>query len=171
MRSTYKYLAFIICGLVVLQATFVVYGDAGLFKWISEDGGVLDKAALEDNSISFPGMGGFMAHGMNGMMVIPLVALATLVVGFFTKVKGTAARGGIIVGLVVLQVALGLTAHSVPALGPLHGINAFALFLTALSAARLITNAERGELPAAPKAGLGSTVPGQTEAPTTQIQA
>src|SRR5689334_17232389 len=41
MRSTYKYLAYAICLLVMAQAAFLVYGDAGLFHWISNDGGVV----------------------------------------------------------------------------------------------------------------------------------
>jgi hypothetical protein len=169
MRSTYKYLAYAICGLVALQAAFVVYADAGLFQWIDQDGGVLDKAALNDDSLSFPGLGGFMLHGMNGMMLIPLVAIVTLVVGFLTKTKGAAARGGLLVGLVALQVTLGLVAHSVPAIGPLHGINAFAIFLTALSAARLMSRQD--EAATAPAVGYGTTIPGQTEPTSSQLQA
>ncbi len=168
MRSTYKYLAYAICLLVVAQASFVVYADAGLFKWISEDGGVLDKAFIDDESSSFPGLGGFIAHGMNGMMVIPLVALAVLVVSFFTKVKGASIHGGAIVGLVALQITLGLVAHSVPAIGPLHGINAFILFGTALHAASLM---KAGGAAAAPTVGKGSAVPGQADHASSQMQA
>ncbi|MDR7362900.1 hypothetical protein [Nocardioides marmoribigeumensis] len=172
MRSTYKYLAYAICGLVALQAAFVVYADAGLFQWIDQDGGVLDKAALNDDSLSFPGLGGFMLHGMNGMMLIPLVAIVTLVVGFLTKTKGAAARGGLLVGLVALQVTLGLVAHSVPAIGPLHGINAFAIFLTALSAARLMSRQDDAATTTAPTVGKGRTIPGQPEpASSQQLQA
>jgi uncharacterized sodium:solute symporter family permease YidK len=168
MRNTFKYLAYFICVLVALQAAYVVYADAGLFRWISEEGGVLDKAALEDDSLSFPGLGGFILHGMSGMMLIPLVALATLVVGFFTKVKGAAARGGILVGLVALQITFGLVAHSIPAIGPLHGLNAFVIFLVALSSARMMSAASAAS---APTVGKDSTIPGQTEASTTQLQA
>ena len=169
MRSTYKYLAYAICLLVMAQAAFLVYGDAGLFHWISNDGGVVDKAFLDDESSSFPGLGGFIAHGMNGMMVIPLVAIATLVVSFFTKVKGATAHGAAIVGLVALQITLGLVAHSVPQIGPLHGINAFILFGTALHAARLMSAPTAAT---APTVGKDATVPGQAEhAPSTQIQA
>ena len=160
MRTTYKYLAYAIVLLVIAQAAFVVYANAGLFKWISEDGGVLDKAFIDDESSSFPGLGGFIAHGMNGMMVIPLVALVTLVVSFFTKVKGASIHGAAILGLVVLQVTLGLTAHSVPALGPLHGINAFILLGTAFHAARLMS---APALAAAPTVGKDSAIPGQSD--------
>ena len=169
MRTTYKYLAYAICLLIVAQASFVVYADAGLFKWISEDGGVLDKAFIDDESSTFPGLGGFIAHGMNGMMVIPLVAIVTLVVSFFTKVKGASIHGGAIVGLVALQITLGLVAHSIPAIGPLHGINAFVLFLTALHAARLMSSPAAA---AAPTVGKDSAIPGQSDhASSQQLQA
>lgn len=186
MRSTYKILAFTICVLVVAQAAFVVYGDAGLFKWI-EDGGVLDKAALEDESLSFTGLGGFILHGMNGMMLIPLVALATLVVSFFTRVPRASAMAAAIVGLVALQITFGLVAHSLTWVGPLHGINAFLLFGTALIAGRMMSRAQaQTEAPAqtqaqAPTTGKDATVPGQPASTTdsttastagsTQIQA
>lgn len=169
MRSTYKYLAYTICVLVALQAAFVVYADAGLFQWIDQDGGVLDKAALNDDSLSFPGLGGFILHGMNGMMLIPLVTLATLVVGFLTKTKGAASRAGLLLGLVVLQVTLGMVAHGVPQIGPLHGINAFAIFLTALSAARLMSREEQQAT--APVVGKDSAVPVQPEPASQQLPA
>ena len=168
MRATYKYLTLAICLLVVAQAAFIVYANAGLFHWISEDGGVVDKAFLDDESSTFPGVGGFMAHGMSGMMLIPLVAIVTLVVSFFTKVKGAVAHGAAILGLVVLQVVLGLSAHSIPALGPLHGINAFLILGAALHASRLVSKADTA---VAPAVGKGSTVPGQADAGATQLQA
>ena len=59
---------------------------------------------------------------------------------FFTRsVPGGAKWAAIVFGLVVLQVALGLFSHSVVGLGPLHGINAFALFMAALHAGRRLT--------------------------------
>lgn len=140
MRSAYKYLSLAICLLVIAQAAFIVYANAGLFHWVSEDGGVLDKAFIDDDSSSFPGLGGFIAHGMSGMMLIPLVSLVLLVVGLLTKVRSAAIHGAVVFGLVVLQVILGMTAHSVPALGPLHGINAFLIFGAALHASRLVSD-------------------------------
>ncbi len=168
MRATYKYLAYAICLLVVAQAAFIVYANAGLFHWISEEGGVVDKAFIEDESATFPGLGGFIAHGMSGTMLIPLVALALLVVSFFTKVKGAVAHGAAIVVLVIVQIALGLAAHSVPALGPLHGINAFLLLGAAVHAARLMAAPAAGT---APTVGRDATVPGQVDAGATQLPA
>jgi hypothetical protein len=49
----------------------MAFAVAGLFTWIDKDGGMLDKAVLESEP-DFTGAVGFMIHGMNGMMLIPL---------------------------------------------------------------------------------------------------
>jgi heme A synthase len=61
------------------------------------------------------------------------------VVSFFTRsVRGAVTWAAIVLGLVALQVLLGFASHSIVGLGPLHGINAFVLFLCALHAARRV---------------------------------
>ena len=134
MRKVYRVLAFLVAIEVALQAMFIVYGDAGLGLWV-DDGGVVDKATFE-NAIAggeapFPEFQAFLLHGMNGMMVIPLLALLLVISSFFAKVpRGIAFAFGVL-ALVVLQVTLGLFGHSVAVLGALHGINALALFSVA----------------------------------------
>jgi hypothetical protein len=135
MRSAYRYLAAIIAVEVVIQAMVMVYAIAGLGVWI-EEGGVLNKAAFESGESLFPEDVGFVIHGMNGMMVMPVLGLLLLIVSFFAKVPGGVKWAGIVFGLVMLQVALGLFGHTVPALGGLHGLNALALFSAAIYAAR-----------------------------------
>jgi hypothetical protein len=133
MRSAYRVLAFIIAGLVVVQAAAIVYAVAGLAHWVDE-GGTFDKAAFESDDLDFDGIVGFMIHGINGMMLIPLVALIFFIVSFFAKVPGGVGRAGLVLGLVILQVALGIFGHEVPAIGGLHGINAMILFSAAVMA-------------------------------------
>lgn len=133
MRSAYRVLAFLIAGLVVVQAFAIAYGVAGLGKWVN-DGNTFDKAAFESDDTSFDGIVGFMIHGMNGMMLIPLVALIFLIVSFFAKVPGGVVRAAIVLGLVVLQVTLGLLGSEIPILGGLHGLNALLLFGAAIMA-------------------------------------
>ena len=67
-------------------------------------------------------------------------------------------------GLIVLQVALALFAFSVPALGALHGINALAVFGTAVRASMLTreVGARRGSGAGAfgvPRQSTGSSAP------------
>lgn len=134
MRTVYRVLAFLVALEVAVQAMFIVYGDAGLGLWV-EDGGVVDKAtfenAFESGQAPFAEFQAFVLHGMNGMMVIPALALILVVSSFFAKVPRGVVFALAVLGLVVLQVTLGLLGHSVAVLGALHGINALALFSTA----------------------------------------
>jgi heme A synthase len=77
-----------------------------------------------------------MVHGMNGMMIIPILVLLLLIVSFFAKVPGGVRSAAILVGLVVLQVFLGIFAHSVPFVIVLHVLNAFAILGVAAMAGR-----------------------------------
>jgi hypothetical protein len=135
MRTAYKILAYLIAIEVAIQAMAMVFAVAGLGKWIDE-GGVLNKAAFESGESLFPEEVGFIIHGMNGMMVIPALALLLLIVSFFTRLPGAVKFAGLVLLLVVLQVALGIFGHGIPALGALHGLNALLLLGTALTAAR-----------------------------------
>lgn len=134
MRTAYRVLAFLIALEVAIQAAAMVYAIAGLGIWIDSDNGVLDKAAFESEESLFPEMVGFMIHGMNGMMVIPLLALIFLIVSFFAKVPGGVKWAAFTLLAVVVQVALGIFGHELAVLGALHGVNALILFGVALSA-------------------------------------
>src|SRR5438067_2459943 len=128
MRKTYQVLAFVLAAEVVIQAMAIAYGLAGLGHWV-EDGNTLTKAKLDhSDQLHFQGIGGFAVHGINGMMLIPLLTLAFLVVAFLSKVPGAPKRAGLITLLVIVQVVLGLSADGVPLLAPLHALNGFALF-------------------------------------------
>lgn len=133
MKRTYGVLAFLISFAVVVQAMLIVWGIAGLEKWI-DDGGVLDKAAAESDEKLWPEVVGLMIHGMNGMMIIPALALLLLIFSFFAKVDGGVKMAIIVLVLVAVQITLGLIGHSVPALGALHGLNAFLLLGSAVHA-------------------------------------
>jgi hypothetical protein len=138
MKNIYRLLAFGICALVAAQASFHVWATAGLSRWISA-GGTLDLAtgeAISQGSKPFPEITGFTLHALNGMAVIPTVALALLVASFFARLPHGILRAAIIVGLVALQVSFGLLGHGQPIFGALHGINALALFATAWTTAR-----------------------------------
>ncbi len=146
MRRVYQVLAYLVALEVVVQAAVMVWGIAGLGLWV-DNGGVLDKATFEDafegGARPFPEFLGLELHGMNGMMIIPVLALLLLVSSFFAKVpKGLAYAGGVVL-LVALQIILGLAGHSVAGLGALHGINALLLFGVALRAGMRVTQLDR----------------------------
>lgn len=136
MQSTYRVFAYIIAAEVVIQASMIAFALAGLGIWI-EDGAVLDKAVLESEP-EFTGVLGFPIHGINGMMLIPLIALIFLIISFFAKIPGGVAWAATTFSLVVLQVVLGLFGGESAYFGMLHGINAMALFTVALMAGRRV---------------------------------
>jgi hypothetical protein len=135
VRTTYRVLAWILALEVVVQAAVIAWALFGLGAWIM-GGGVLDAAGMEGD-LQFDGVLGFMIHGINGQMVVPVVVLALLVVSFFAKLPRGVAYAGTLVGLVAVQILLGIFAHSVPMLGLLHGAVALAIVVGAVMAARL----------------------------------
>ena len=133
MRTTFRVLAHLIAIGVVVQAAAVAYVMSGLFTWIVK-GGVLDAATLESDALDFPEVIGFIVHGMNGMIVLPALAVLLLVVSFFAKVPRGTLWSGLLVALIAAQVLLGV-AH-MPATALLHGINALVVFALAILAGR-----------------------------------
>ena len=129
MKQVYRVLAFAIAALVALQAAVLAYGVFSLAKFIDE-GNSVDKSTE-----TFPGVVGLVAHNIGGTMLIPAVALLLLICSFFAHVAGGVKWALIVFVTVVVQVALGLFAHGLPALGVLHGIVALVLFGVSVSAA------------------------------------
>lgn len=135
MRSAYKLLAYAIDALILIQAAAIAWAVFGLSRWI-EDGNTLSKAKMEGDTFSFGEERGFMIHGINGQMLIPLVGLILLIISFFAKVPEGTKWAGMLFGGIVIQVMLGLTAHGVPALGAVHGVWALLLFALAYRTAK-----------------------------------
>ena len=136
MRGAYRVLASLLALEVIIQAAAVVYGVFGLANYVDDGHTITAQDFKENSDISFSGLGGLILHGMNGMMIIPLIALLLLIVSFFAKVKGGIVLALVLFVLVLLQVTLGLLAHSVEQIGVLHGINAFLILGGAIQAAR-----------------------------------
>lgn len=133
----YRVFAYLIAAEVVVQAAAIAFALFGLGKWIEDDGGVLNKAVLDaDKGPDFTGVVGFAIHGMNGMMIIPLLTIILVVISLFAKVEGGRTAALLVLLFVAIQITLGLAAHSVVWLGPLHAINAFFVIWFALAAAR-----------------------------------
>ena len=137
MRNAYKGLAYLVALEVVVQAMAMVYAIAGLGIWV-DGGGVLDKSVFESEASPFAEAVGFVVHGINGSMVIPLLALALLVVSFFARTPGASRWAAFVLLLVVVQATLGILGHVVAGLGALHGLNALLLFTAALYTARRV---------------------------------
>ena len=138
MKQVYRVLAFLVAAGVAIQAASVAYAMFGLLKWV-EGGGTLDQSTE-----LMPGLGGYTGftwHATGGIFILPVLALLLLISSFFAKVPGGIRWALIVLGVTILQVALGLFAHSVAGLGWLHGINALALFGTAMMAGMRVSRA------------------------------
>lgn len=133
MTKVFRVLAFVIAGLVVVQAAAIAWAIAGLGIWVN-DGNDFTSEVFESDEMPFTELYGMMIHGMNGMMLIPLLALVLLIVGLVAKFPGSTKYGAAVFLLVVLQVALGIFGHSLAIAGALHGINALILFGVAIMA-------------------------------------
>ena len=138
MKQAYRVLAFLVAAGVAIQAASIAYGMFGLIKWI-EGGGTLDQST--ELTPALGGYTGFSWHASGGIFILPAIALLLLISSFFAKVPGGIRWALIVLGVTVLQVALGLFAHSVAGLGWLHGINALALFGTAMMAGMRVSRA------------------------------
>jgi hypothetical protein len=136
MRNVYRVLAYLLSIEVLVQGMAIAYGIAGLTRWVDDDGGVLNKQVLDSDDADFPGVGGFMIHGINGTTIIPLIVLLLLIVSFFAKVPGGIKRAAILFGLVVLQIFLGIFSHEIPFVVVFHVLNAFAIFIGAFMTGR-----------------------------------
>jgi hypothetical protein len=146
MRAVYRVLAFVVAAEVAIQAALVVWGDAGLGRYVDEVG-VVEKStfdtAFETGVAPFPEFLGLLLHGLNGMMIIPIIALLLVISSFFAKIPRGIVFALAVFGLVVVQASLGLGGHVIPLLGALHGLNALALFSVAMWAGLRVSRATR----------------------------
>jgi hypothetical protein len=141
MTGTYKFLAYAIAVLVVVQAGAIAWAFFGVTDWITNENGVIDKAYLECEDCESIGAAewGFAIHMFfNGFVLIPLLSLILLLVSFFAKVQGGVRLALLIVALVVLQIIVlpALSREVDPVFGALHGINALILLGAAAGAGR-----------------------------------
>jgi heme A synthase len=134
VRMTYRVVAGLIALGVFVQAAAVAFGWFEVIRDV-ENGLVFD----ENSEFNI----GQIVHLYGGLYVIPALGLILLIVSFFAAktVPGARTWGGIVFGLIVLQVALAILAFSVTAgIGALHGMNALLLLGCAGRAAALTTS-------------------------------
>lgn len=136
MRKVYLTLAWALVAEVVIQAGSIALGMGALSHHVSE-GGVIDKASLEDTELGWVGEVGFPIHFINGGLVVPVIALMLLVVSFFAHVEKGRRTAALVFVLVMVQSSLGYAITDSPYVGAVHGANALAVLGAALYAARL----------------------------------
>ena len=131
MRGAYRAFAGLIALGVLVQAAAVA---GGWFGTINE---VDDGATITED---YEGNLGHAVHGINGMMIMPLLGLFLFVLSFFAKSIPNAVKlAGLTFLAIVVQIVLAFISFGVPAIGILHGVNAFVVFGLALMCVRRAT--------------------------------
>lgn len=125
MRAAYRAIASLIALGVVLQVASIALSGFTLAK-DAENG-----AAIGADYSNF----GQSYHSMAGN-IIGLLAIIFLIVSFTTNVPRGRMLAGVVVGLVIVQIALGVVSFGIPALGVLHAINGLAIAGVAGAASR-----------------------------------
>lgn len=158
VRSTYRFLAYAIAVLVVVQAGAIAWAFFGVTNEIDQNNLVINKACLESDDGcggGFTAEWGFAIHMFfNGFVLIPLTTLALLIVSFFAKVPGGVKLAGILFLLVVLQViVLPMLSREVGSgFGALHGVNALVLMGVAIMAGQRASTTTTAPTPSEPVA-------------------
>jgi len=130
MRGAYRALAGLIALGVLVQAAAIAGGWFGTINEI-DDGATINE--------DYEGNLGHAVHGMNGMMIMPLLGLFLFVLSFFAKSIPNAVKfAGFTFLAIVVQIVLAFIAFGVPAIGALHGINAFIVIGIAEMTARRV---------------------------------
>jgi hypothetical protein len=126
VRLAYRILAMLIAAGVVVQAAAIAFALFDIQHRV-DDGNVYSKDSHN---------GGVALHSVLGNMVIPVIALLLLIVSFFAHIPGGVKWAAITFGVLVLQLVLAYAGDGLPAIGVLHGINAFVLATVASIAMR-----------------------------------
>ena len=146
MRKVFSGIAWLIAGLVVVQAAAIALGFGGMMHFV-DGGGVVDKGLTESRTLgNFAGEVGFPIHGIVGGVLIPVAAIALLVVSWFTKLRGASWWAAGLFVLILLQGMVGYSIKDLPYLGVLHGANALAVFVVAVVCARRAARSARGRV-------------------------
>jgi hypothetical protein len=131
---------------VLIQAAAVAFGTFGIINFV-ENGNDYTKAIGEERASEAGGIGQNI-HSF-GAMAIALVAIVLLIVSFFAKIDGGVKWAGIVFVAVLLQWVFAIIAFSAPVVGLLHGLNAFVIFGTAMTAMQRAKSATSAPVAAA----------------------
>jgi hypothetical protein len=144
MRGAYRTVAGLIALAVLVQAAAIAGGWFGTIHEI-DDGATINS--------DYEGNFGHSLHGVNGMMIIPLLGLVLFILSFLAKIPNGVKFAGFTLLAIVVQITLAFVAFGVPVIGALHGINAFIVFGLALMCVRRASAADT----AAPVSAPGAT--------------
>src|SRR4051812_9348355 len=121
MKAAYRGFAFAVAIGVVLQAAWIALGTFSLGKYV-DDGHTVDK--------NWDGNAGLFLHGIFAILVL-LCALILFGLSFGAHVPEGTKWAGYVLIAVIVQWVLAFISFGVPAVGILHGANAFVVIALA----------------------------------------
>lgn len=74
MGAVYRVLAWAVVAEVLVRTAAMAWAFSGLGAWVW-NGGVLDRSVRESEASAFPEDLGFVVHGLDGLVVVPVLAL------------------------------------------------------------------------------------------------
>lgn len=137
MRSVFRWLTSVLFVAIVVQVALAGYGAFNAVH--KAESASVSKKTIED---------GFSAHMALGYVIV-LVMLLLLVVAVVGRLGEASVRlSAALVILGVLQAILGMASETTPGIGPLHAINALAIYaVSGLLAHRTWTEYRRASAP------------------------
>jgi hypothetical protein len=141
MKAAYRGFAFAVAVGVVLQAAWIALGTFALGKYV-DDGHTIDK--------NWDGNTGLILHGIFAI-VVALCAIILFGLSFGARVPEGRKWAGYVLIAVVVQWVLAFISFGVPAIGILHGANAFVIAALAGIAGRRASGTAAAAPAAAPR--------------------
>jgi hypothetical protein len=126
MRRVYQIVCHIITACVVVQAAAIAWATFTIAQSVNQGSAISEDAEIV----------GFIVHSIVGQLVIPLLAIALLVIALIGR-AGIKWSAWLLLAVLV-QLVLGYASFELPGLGVLHGINAFVVLGLSETAARAI---------------------------------
>ncbi len=148
MKTAYKWLADLVAVGVLVQAAAIAFGVFGLMHDV-DNGATVTK--------DYNGNAGFAVHAITGTMIIPLLAIALLIVGLIAKFQDSSRFAVYVFGAVLLQVVFAMISFGAPVIGVLHGANALVVLTTAVFAGRKVRAAIAAEGAVSPASVAAAT--------------
>ncbi len=124
MNIAIRTLAWLIALLVAVQAASIAYALMSVGHLVFAEGGTI----TQDTDV---GGAGFAVHSIVGMQVVPALAIIVLILALIHRSRTTIWLSVGLAVAIAVQIYLGIFGGDVPALGWLHGIVAFVVFVLA----------------------------------------
>ena len=146
MRSAFRWLTSVLFVAIIVQVGLAGYGA---FNAVHK----AEKSPVSQKTIE----DGFSAHMALGYLIV-LIMLLLLVVAAAGRLGSASVRfSAILLALGILQAILGIGSESVPAIGPLHTINALAIYAVSALLAHRTWTSDRTRSPAGAPAAPPAT--------------